>query len=67
MLELIPSQALNLVEMAVAGFIGRVIRVLITLKMARHIKSAVLIISSLFLEFGGDLICTSSFGLLVEW
>ena len=48
MLDLMPPQALNLVEMAVAGFIGRVIRVLITLKMARHIKSAVLIISSLF-------------------
>ena len=39
MLELMPPQALNLVEMAVAGFISRVIRVLITLKVARHIKS----------------------------
>ena len=39
MLELMPPQALNVVEMAVAGFISRVIRVLITLKVARHIKS----------------------------
>ena len=48
MLKLMLPQVLDLVEMAVAGFIGLVIRVLITLKMARHIKSAVLIISSLF-------------------
>ena len=48
MLELMPLQALNVVEMTVAGFISRVIRVLITLKVARHIKRAVLIISSLF-------------------
>ena len=48
MLEPMPPQALNLVEMTVAGFNSRVIRVLITLEMARHIKRAVLIISSLF-------------------
>ena len=57
MLELMPSQALNVVEMAVAGFISRVIRLLITLKVARHIKSAVPMPIS---EFSLDLTC--SFG-----
>jgi len=44
MLEPMPPQALNLVEMAMTESISRVIRILIILKMARYIKSAVLIV-----------------------
>ena len=42
MLELMPPQQLNLVEMAVTEFISRVIYLPITLKIAQYIKSAVL-------------------------
>ena len=43
MLELMPPQALNLVEIAVVESTGWVIRVPISLKMARDIKSTDLI------------------------
>ena len=52
MLELMPPQALNLVQMAVAESMSPVIHVPITLKVAGHIKSAVLM--SLF-QRGGEI------------
>ena len=43
MVELMPPQAVGLVELAVAESISRVICVSINLKMARYIRSAVLV------------------------